>query len=107
METIIEGLTFEKLGIFYAIGLLGMVMSMLLQQIHHSEPIKAHGGFKWTTWFLENWKRTVLNLLGILVGILFSEHLLGITLTAWSAFLSGWATDDVIDSLLNKKKAHG
>jgi len=104
MENIIEGLTWTKLFQFYAIGLLGMVISMLVQQVHHAQVIQAHGGFKWSKWILENWKRTVLNLLGILVGVLFTENLLGITLTAWSAFLAGYATDDVIDALVNRKK---
>jgi hypothetical protein len=103
MENIIEGLTFEKIGCYYLIALLGMVMSMLIQQVKHQNPIKASGGFKWSTWILENWKRVLLNLLGMLVGILFSEQLLGITLTAWAAFLAGYTTDNVIDSLVNKK----
>jgi len=104
MENIIEGLTWSNLAIYYCIGLFGMAFSMLLQYVHHAEPISAYGGFKWATWFKENWPRVVLNLFGILAGVLFAEQLLGISLSAYSAFLSGWATDDVIDSLLNKKK---
>jgi hypothetical protein len=104
MELIIEGLTWTKLLCYYGIALLGMVISMLVEQVKHSEPIKANGGFKWSYWIIDNWKRTALNLCAMLVGIMFSEQLLGVTLSAWAAFLSGYATDGIVDGLVNRKR---
>jgi len=103
METFLEGITLTKFLLLYALALLGMITSILAHQVKYAKKIQRMGGFKMATWVNENWQRSALTLIVMLIGIIFSEETIGIPLTPWAAFLAGFTTDKIIDSLLNRK----
>lgn len=104
IEAMLLGMEWIQFISFLMFGYLGLVISYLIQLYKYYPRINKNGGF--SIWFAisDNWIRIMIGLLIIPVGIRFSQELLGITITEWTAFLSGFFSDRTIDSLKNRKK---
>ncbi|MCZ2443115.1 MAG: hypothetical protein LC101_05000 [Flavobacteriales bacterium] len=90
---------------FLIMALFGALFSWLLQGYKNRRVVKAQGGFSLFEWLYDNRFRLPLTICAIIAGILFSEQLLGMKINLWVAFLSGFSTDRVIDSLVNVREA--
>lgn len=90
---------------FLLMALFGALVSWLLQGYKNRKVTKAKGGFSIPEWLYDNRYRLPLTFCTIIAGILFSEQLLGMKINLWIAFLSGFSTDRVIDSLVNVRDA--
>jgi hypothetical protein len=99
-----ETLSLIQFFYFFAYACFGQLFSIAMQQVKYGNKIKAYGGFSLLVWVNENGWRAVLTICCMVAGVLFTEQLSGSPLSAWSAFLSGFATDKIIDSLVNRKK---
>lgn len=104
METLIIGMTILQVLYFLAFAAFGQLFSIALQQVKYAPRIKAYGGFRVFRWLDDNIWRVVLTLCAMVAGVLFTPQLSGQELTEWTAFLSGFATDKIIDSLINRKE---
>lgn len=105
MTSLIMGLTIAHYGYFLAFAMLGQLLSIAVQQVKYGRVIYSSGGFSILIWLNENGWRAILTLGAMIAGVLFTEQLTGAPLNEWQAFLSGFATDKIIDSLVNRKKA--
>jgi hypothetical protein len=103
MESLIIGMTAFQMLYFLSFAAFGQFFSIALQQVKYAPRIKAYGGFSILIWINENFWRVIVTLCAMIAGVLFTPQLTGQELTEWTAFLSGFATDKVIDSLLNRK----
>lgn len=107
MENVIEYILGDttQFVAFLLMALFGALVSWLLQGYKNRKVVKARGGFSILEWLYDNRFRLPLTLCAIITGILFSEQLLGMKINLWIAFLSGFSTDRVIDSLVNVRDA--
>lgn len=80
-------------------GYIGLVLSVLVDIVRNKEKIKRTGGFNLGFWIQDNLVRVISSILIVLVGVLFSEDLLGIKGNL-GAFAAGFITDKVIEMLI-------
>ncbi len=80
-------------------GLIGLVLSIFVDILRNKEKIKRTGGFNFPFWFRDNAVRTVISLITVLIGCIFSEDLLGITGNL-GALMAGFITDKIIEMLI-------
>lgn len=104
MQTIIMDMTLIQISYFFAFSCFGQLISIAVQQVKYGAKIRRYGGFSLWVWLNENFWRGVLTVLAMLAGVIFTEQLFGAPLNEWQAFLSGFATDKIIDALVNRKK---
>jgi hypothetical protein len=103
METLIIGMTVFQILYFLAFAAFGQLFSIAIQQVKYAPRIKAYGGFSLFIWLTDNLWRVVVTICAMIAGVLFTPQLSGQELTEWTAFLSGFATDKIIDSFINRK----
>jgi ABC-type uncharacterized transport system YnjBCD ATPase subunit len=86
---------------FFIMGTIGLIASVLFDV--YSSGIKTND-FDFGKFWTRNKFRIYLSFLAIVIGILFSEQLLGSQLNNWTAFLSGFMSDKLIENLLKRKR---
>jgi len=104
-ESLIMGMTSLHFYYFLAFACFGQLFSIAIQQVKYGKLIASRGGFSILIWLNENGWRVIMTLCAIVAGVLFTPQLSGQDLTEWTAFLSGFATDKVVDSFVNRKEA--
>lgn len=82
----------------------GQLASVLQQQVKYAPRIQNEGGFRITTWILDNWKRVVLTLLIMSIGILLYDKIFKDPLDELNALLAGAFVDRTWDMITNRKK---
>jgi hypothetical protein len=95
-----NGVTWEMFISFLLLGFFGLMCSVVFDV--YSSGIDANE-FEFKKFWKRNKIRTILSLLMLVVGILFSEQLLGASLNTWTAFLAGFTSDKLIENLLRRK----
>lgn len=103
MYNILNGQSNEDFISLLFWGLIGFVFSVLIEMIRHKNKIKKTGGFSIIFWLKDNSNRIILSILAIIVGVLFSNDLIGKEISNWGAFLSGLVTDKIIEALTKYK----
>lgn len=81
----------------------GLIASVLIELIRHHKAIKDKGGFSIKFWLLDNLARFLLSIIAIIVGILFSPDVLGVTISNFGAFMAGLVTDKIVEALITLK----
>lgn len=104
MENLILGMTFMQFGYFLMWASFGQLFSLAMQQVKYAPKIQRYGGFSIITWLNENFWRIVLTICAMVAGVAFTPQLTGAELNEFTAFLAGFTTDKIIDSLMNRKK---
>lgn len=106
METITqiilgEGVTWVMFFAFFTMGVLGLVSSVMFDV--YSSGIDTHE-FKLFKFLGDNRIRLMLSILAIIIGVLFSEQILGASLNTWTAFLSGFTSDKIIENMMQRRR---
>jgi ABC-type uncharacterized transport system YnjBCD ATPase subunit len=96
-----QGVTWVMFGSFLIMGTFGLFCSVMFDV--YSSGIEANQ-FAFKTFWSRNKIRIYLSVLAVIVGILFSEQLLGSQLNVWTAFLSGFMSDKLIENLLKRRR---
>jgi hypothetical protein len=86
---------------FLIMGTFGLICSVMFDV--YSSGIEANE-FAFNKFWQRNKIRIYLSVLAVMIGILFSEQLLGSQLNTWTAFLSGFMSDKLIENLLKRKR---
>jgi len=95
----------EDYVVLISYGILGLLISMLIELIRNKNKIKSQGGFKLTYWFYDNFARILLSIIAIFVGIQFSPELLNLKISNWGALVAGISTDKIIETLVSLKSS--
>lgn len=103
IETLLNGLTVNEFLGFAFYMLLGFLLSVLAQQYDRAKVIKAYGGFKFVTWWKENWKRVSMFVIGSFLLIVFMDKYTD-EQSNFSALTMGLTLDVLIDRIFNRKK---
>ena len=85
------------------LGIFGLLLSWMLEAYRYWRPIRDNGGLSHYFCNQKQVLRLVLSLMAIVAGVLFSEDLVGVPLTNFTAFLAGFSADKIINSLMNRK----
>lgn len=96
-----EGVSWMMFFAYIMVGVFGLTCSVLFDI--YSSGIAANE-FKFKKFIYENEIRILLSILAVIVGVLFHEQLLGSELNTWTAFLSGFMSDKIIENLMNRRK---
>jgi hypothetical protein len=100
---ILNGQTSEQFVALLFWGLMGFFCSILIELLRHTKKIKTKGGFDFVFWFKDNSIRFILSVLTIIIGVLFTNDLIGKDIGNFSALLSGLVTDKIIEALTKFK----
>lgn len=102
LSLFIGGQSFEQFLVAFGFGLLGLLGSLLVQLVKSNKKIKTSGGFSLARWVQDNWIRTALSILIILVGAargeMVTQHF-----GDWGPLGLGFMTDKVIEALIKVK----
>lgn len=98
----LNGQSTEEVTAAFVWGLIGLSFSIILELIRGSHNIKTNGGFKFTTWILDNTVRTVASIFLIAIGSVFGEMITG-EIPIWASCLVGFFTDKVIEAIIKFK----
>jgi hypothetical protein len=96
-----DGVTWTMFAAYYIMGMVGLFVSALTDI--YSSGIESNQ-FLFRIFWRENKIRLILSFVVIAVGVVFSEQLIGSKLTTWTAFLSGFMSDKVIENLMQRRK---
>jgi hypothetical protein len=55
-------------------------------------------------WICENGWRIVATVIAMMIGVVFTEPILGVKLNHLTAFLAGFFTDKTVEAITNRKK---
>jgi len=102
MSSLLNGQSIEIFTASLIWGLIGLIISLLLEIIRGSESIKRKGGFRFITWLQNNFVRMLASIMLILVGSIFGEMITG-EIPIWASALIGFVTDKVIEALIKFK----
>lgn len=80
---------------------IGLLLSMMLELVASSK-VKRTGGFSFGFWLKDNIIRIITSVFVIFVGSAFGDKITG-EIPNWGAFLIGFVTDKVIESLIKFK----
>lgn len=104
IEAILNGIPTDTYVGYLFYMMIGVFISIGTQQFKFFKPIKQYGGFKFTVWIKENWKRVAFVLVAMHLAIVFQEQLGQSDPSNWSAMTLGLTLDVVLDRILNRKK---
>lgn len=96
-----ENITWSMFTVFLLFGLLGLVTSVAIDI--YSSGI-AGKDFSFSIFWQDNKWRLLLSLLVIVIAIIFSEQLLEMQMGNWSSFIAGFASDKVIENLMQRRR---
>jgi hypothetical protein len=100
---ILNGETSEQFTALLIWGLLGLILSTLLEMIRHKSKIKIKGGFNFIFWIKDNAIRLIVSLIAVIIGVSFSKDLIGIEVSNLGAISAGFCTDKIIEALIKFK----
>lgn len=83
-------------------GLIGLVLSLLLEIIRGSQSIKTKGGFRLGIWASNNIARLFASLIVVVIGSVFGRMVTG-EIPVWASCLVGFVTDKVIEAFIKFK----
>lgn len=104
IESILNGLTIQEFTGYAFYLSLGLIISLLSEQIKFAKPIKASGGFMLAVWFRENWKRLVYFVIGGFLAIVFMDKYTDGEPSNFSALTLGLTLDVLIDRIFKRKQ---
>lgn len=104
-ESLLEGMTLSIFGYYFLWSCFGKLISVLLQLYKSKGQIKANGGFQWGYYIKSNWPRFLVTLSAMVVGVLFTESLLGVKLNELTAITAGFSTDVIVDRLFKGRQS--
>lgn len=78
---------------------MGLILSLLIEVMRHKNKI-GKVGFSLKFWAKDNIVRMVVSNITIIIGISFTKELIGHEIGNWGSFLSGLATDKIIEALI-------
>ncbi len=93
------GLWFENISF----GFVGLISSILVELIRHKNVVKSKGGFSIGYWFQDNFARVLLSIIIIIVGVLYSDDLVGVGVGNKGALVLGFCTDKIIETIISLK----
>lgn len=82
---------------YFSMAIIGMLVSWFTQLGDNHNNIKDSGGFKASTWIMDNWPRLVWNPLVIIIGIISFKEIYGKDITPLSAGFLGLSCDVLVD----------
>ena len=100
---LMNGLDSEQFISLLIWGLLGLLLSTLLETIRHKDKIKTKGGFSFIFWLKDNIVRLTVSLIAVIIGVSFSKDLIGINVSNMGALSAGFCTDKIIEALIKFK----
>ena len=105
LSNVLNGQTKEQYISLVIFAIIGLLISALVELIRARRKIVAKGGFSLSVWFSDNWQRSILSILIISVGVLFSPEIgkffgLDINLSNKGALVTGFMTDKIVEALL-------
>ncbi len=102
---LLNGHTTEDFIVYLIFGFVGLVLSLIVEIIRSKNKIKARGGFSFAFWITDNYKvlRVFLSVVSVILGVLFSEQLLGFSINNWGAIIAGFSTDKIVETLFSLK----
>lgn len=83
-------------------GLIGLLLSVLIEIIRGSQSIKIKGGFRFGTYLENNIVRIVASIIIVVIGSVFGRMITG-EIPVWACCLIGFVTDKVIEALIKFK----
>ncbi len=103
---VLNGQTKEQYISLLIFGFLGLLVSILVELLRAKNKIKEKGGFSFAIWFTDNWARTLLSILVIVIGVLYAPDLgkgFGLDLQVGNkgALITGFMTDKLIEALIS------
>lgn len=84
-------------------GFIGLLGSILVELIRHKKNIKSNGGFNTAYWVADNFYRLLLSVLVIVIGVLYTQDLVGMSVGNKGAVVLGFCTDKIIETLVSLK----
>lgn len=98
----LNGQSVEDLLPLLAWGLIGMILSVLLDLIRNKDKIKRTGGFNFSFWFRDNVVRMIISLFIVFIGSVFTEELFQIQ-GGLGGLAAGFISDKVVEALIKFK----
>lgn len=80
-------------------GIIGLILSVLVDVLRNKEKIKRTGGFNLIFFIRDNIVRLIVSLLSVLIGVLFNDELFGIEGNL-GGLLAGFFSDKIIEALV-------
>lgn len=96
IDKLLNGINPLDFLVYFTMAIFGFVFSVFGELFKHKT-------YNLKEWFQKEKYRIVLNLFAIIIGIIFTEDISGVPINLWQAFISGMATDLVIDRFFPKK----
>lgn len=87
--------------VFVCFGFAGLILSLCFDIYSSGTNIKT---FSFKYWIKSNVWRILLSAMVIIVAILFSEQLVGMSMSNWSSFIAGFTADKIIENLMQRKR---
>lgn len=108
IDILLEKRPLAEYGGLIIFSIIGFVISVLIELLRTRKKIKAKGGFSIKVWLLDNWVRSSLSIILILVGVLYIPEigkLIGFDLEVNNkgALVAGFMTDKIIEALITIK----
>lgn len=89
--------------IFWAI--IGMIVNTLISASNrniHSQKSPLH--FSWKFLFKDNYKKILISVFLVFIGVYFSEQIFGIKTSPFAAFVSGLSVNKIVEKFKSLKK---
>lgn len=102
-NNLLNGKTKEEYLVLVICAIIGLIASLLVELIRHKNDIKKKGGFSFIYWLQDNWSRMLLSVIIILIGVLYTQDLVGIEVGNKGALVMGFCTDKIIETIVSLK----
>lgn len=105
VNNLLNGHTIEDFIVYVIFGFIGLILSLIVEVFRSKNKIKTRGGFSFAFWITDNYKilRVLLSIIAVIIGVLFSEQLLGFSINNWGAIVAGFSTDKIVETLISLK----
>lgn len=104
-SNILNGHSKEAFLSFILFAVIGFVISALVEVVRARKKIREKGGFSIKIWASDNWARTLLSLITICVGVLYSPEIgkmigMNLEVSNGGSLIAGFMTDKIIEVLI-------
>lgn len=95
----LNGQTLNDVSPLMLWGIIGFILSVLIDILRNKEKIKRTGGFNLSYWLKDNIVRLLISIIAIFIGCIFTEDLFNIKGNL-GGLMAGFMTDKVVEALV-------
>lgn len=97
---LLNGISPTDFLVYFIFATLGIIVFIVLQQVQRKKEKSEKTASGIGDWIKKNKARVLLTFLAVIIGILFTEDVLGIKLNNWGAMSVGLSTDVIIEKII-------